>query len=99
VPGIAAALAADLLFAPTYSPADAFKFLNRSRFGLANVWTIATQLHHDYPGLEFSFGRAFQKLVNFFLNLLTDLLLSTFLTYGARDILDFNEVGLYRRSG
>ena len=60
---------------------------------------IAIQLHHDYAGLEFSFGRAFEKLVNFFLNLLTDLLLSTFLTYGARDVLDFNEVGLYRRSG
>jgi hypothetical protein len=82
-----------------YSSADAFKFLNRSQFGLANVWMIAMQLHHDYAGLEFSFGRAFEKLVNFFLNLLTDLLLSTFLTYGARDILDFNEVGLYRRSG
>jgi hypothetical protein len=99
VPGIAAAPRPISYSLRPYSSADAFKFLNHSQFGLANVWMIATQLHHDYPGLEFSFGRAYQKLVNFFLNLLTDLLLSTFLAYGAGDILDFNEVGLYRRSG
>jgi hypothetical protein len=50
-------------------------------------------------GFKLSFGSAFEKLVDFFLNLLTDLLLSTFLTCDARDILDFNELGLYRRSG
>jgi hypothetical protein len=59
---------------------------------------IAAHLHHDYAGFEFSFGRAFEKLINFFLNLLTDLLLSTFLAYRAGDILDFNEVGLHCRS-
>ena len=57
------------------------------------------QLHHDYACLEFSFGRTFEKLVDLFLNLLTDLFLSTFLTCSARDIFDFNEVGLYPRSG
>jgi hypothetical protein len=59
---------------------------------------IATHLHHDYAGLEGSFGRAFEKLVNFFLNLVTDLLLSTFMIYSAGDILDFDEVGLHCRS-
>jgi hypothetical protein len=99
VPGIA------LLWRPIsyslgpYSSAAAFKFLNRSQFGLSDVWMIATQLHHDYTGLEFSFGRAFKKVVNFSLNLLADLLLSTFLAYRAGDILDFNEVGLHYRSG
>jgi hypothetical protein len=66
---------------------------------MRNLWMIATHLHHDYAGLEFSCGRAFEKLVDLFLNLLTDLLLSAFLTYGARDILDFNKAGLYSRSG
>jgi hypothetical protein len=82
-----------------YSSAAAFKFLNLSQFGLSDVWMIVTHLHHDYTGLEFSFGRAFKKVVNFLLNLLTDLLLSTFLAYRAGDILDFNEVGLHCRSG
>jgi hypothetical protein len=59
---------------------------------------IATHLHHDYAGLEVSFGRAFEKLVNFFLNRVTDLFLSTFLICSAGDILDFNEVGLHCRS-
>jgi len=64
--------------------------LNRSR--------SASRLHHDDAAFEFSFARAFEKLINAFLNPLTDLLLSTFLAYRARDILDFNEVGLHRRS-
>jgi len=64
--------------------------LNRSR--------SASRLHHDDAGFEFSFARAFEKLINAFLNPLTNLLLSTFLAYSARDILDFNEVGLHRRS-
>jgi hypothetical protein len=59
---------------------------------------IAAYLHHDYAGLEFSFGRTFEKLVDLFLNLLTNLLLSTFLAYSAGDILDFNEVRLHFRS-
>jgi hypothetical protein len=59
---------------------------------------IAAYLHHDYAGLEFSFGRTFEKLVDLFLNLLTDLLLSTFLAYSAGDILNFNEVRLHFRS-
>jgi hypothetical protein len=33
--------------------------------------------------------------INFILNLLTDLLLSTFLAYNTRNILDFNQVGLH----
>ena len=37
--------------------------------------------------------RPFQKLVDGFLNPLTDLFLATFLTYPAADILDFNGVG------
>ena len=77
---------------------DAFKFLNPSQVGSADVWLIATHLHHDHAGLEFSFGRAFEKLVNSILNLLTDLLLPTFLAYNARNILDFNQVGLHSRS-
>ena len=59
---------------------------------------IAAHLHHDYAGLEFSFGRAFEKLVNFSLNLLTDLLLFTFLAYSAGDIVDFNKIRLHFRS-
>jgi hypothetical protein len=59
---------------------------------------IAAHLHHDYAGLEFSFGRTFEKLVDLFLNLLTDLLLSTFVAHSAGDILDFNEVRLHFRS-
>jgi hypothetical protein len=59
---------------------------------------IAADLHDDYSSLEFSFGRALEKLVDLFLNLLTDLLLSTFLAYSAADILDFNEVRLHFRS-
>jgi hypothetical protein len=59
----------------------------------------ASRLHHDDAGFEFSFARAFEKLIDAFLNSLTDLLLSTFLAYRAGDILDFNEVGLHCRSG
>lgn len=55
-------------------------------------------LDHHYMAFEFSFGRAFDKLINFFLNLLADLLVSTFLAYPARDILDLNKVGLHDRS-
>jgi hypothetical protein len=58
----------------------------------------AAQLHHDQAGFEFSLGGAFKKLINFLLNLVTDLLLSTFLAYRAGDILDFNELGLDCRS-
>jgi len=64
--------------------------LNRSR--------SASRLHHDDAAFEFSFARAFEKLINAFLNPLTNLLLSTFLAYCATDILDFNEVGLHCRS-
>jgi len=58
----------------------------------------AAYLHHDQAGFEFSFGGAFKKLVNFVLNLVTNLLLSAFLAYGAGDILDFKEIGLHCRS-
>jgi len=77
---------------------DAFKFLNPSQVWLGRRLADSHALHHDYAGVEFSFGRAFEKLVNFSLNLLTDLLLSTFLTYSAGDIFDFNQVGLHCRS-
>ena len=73
--------------------------LNGTQLELSKAWMIAADLHHDYAGLEFSFGRTFEKLVDLFLNLVTDLLLSTFLAYSARDIFNFNEVGLYLRSG
>jgi hypothetical protein len=42
--------------------------------------------------------RTVEKLINGFLNQLTDLFLSTFLAYRAGDILDFNNVGFYFRS-
>jgi hypothetical protein len=58
----------------------------------------AARLHHDQTRFEFSFGGAFKKLINLLLDLVTDLLLSTFLAYRAGDILDFNEVGLHCRS-
>jgi len=59
---------------------------------------IQDHLHHDHAFFEFSFGRTFEKLIDFFLKLLTDLLLSTFLAYRAGDILDFYELGLDCRS-
>jgi hypothetical protein len=48
--------------------------------------------------LEFSFGRALKQLVDLLLGLLADLLLAAFLTNRAGDVLDFDKVGLYRRS-
>lgn len=59
----------------------------------------APHLHHHHARFELSFGRAFEKLIDFFLNQLSDLLLPTLLAYRARDILDFNELGLYCCSG
>jgi hypothetical protein len=56
-------------------------------------------LHHDNTAFEFSFDCAFEKLVDCFLNQLSDLLVSAFLAYRAGDILDFQEVGLDCRSG
>ena len=96
MPGIAAALAAYLLFSRSpVGPQTPSSLL--TAFSLD--WRkFSTHLHHDYTGLEFSFSHAFKKLVNFFLNLLTNLLQSTFLAYRARDILDFNELGLHCRS-
>ena len=55
-------------------------------------------LHYDHTALEFSFGRALKQLVDLLLDLLADLLLPAFLTNRARDVLDFDKVGLYRRS-
>ena len=42
---------------------------------------------------------AFKKLIDFFLNQSSDLLVSTFLAYRAGDILDFEKIGLYCRAG
>jgi hypothetical protein len=53
-----------------------------------------SRLHDDHAGFELSFGRTLQQLIDFFLHLLADLLLSTFLAYRAGNILDFHEVGL-----
>ena len=55
-------------------------------------------LHHDDAAFELSFGRAFEKLIDFFLNQLSDLLVSALPAYGAWDILDRNQIGLYCRS-
>ena len=49
-------------------------------------------LHHDQAGLEFSFGGAVEKLIDLFLSLLADLLMSTFMAYRARDILDVHPI-------
>jgi hypothetical protein len=49
-----------------------------------------SRLHDDHAGFELSFGRAFEQLIDFFLHLLADLLLSTFLAYRAGNILDFH---------
>jgi hypothetical protein len=54
-------------------------------------------LHYNEPGLQCSFGGAFEKLVNFSLSLLADLLMSTFLAHRARDILDLNRIFVDRR--
>jgi hypothetical protein len=53
-----------------------------------------SRLHHGHAGFELTFGRAFEQFIDSFLHLLADLLLSTFLAYHARNILDFHEVGL-----
>lgn len=58
-----------------------------------------SHLHHDHARFELSFGRAFEKFIDFVLKQLCDLLVSAFLAYRARDILDFNKLGLYCRSG
>jgi hypothetical protein len=68
------------------------------RIELNDASMRAAHLQHDQAGFEFSFGGAFKELIDFLLNLVTDLLLSTFLAYRAGDILDFNEVGLDCRS-
>jgi hypothetical protein len=47
-------------------------------------------LHDDQAGLEFSFGAAVEKLIDLFLSLLADLLMSTIMAYRARDILDLH---------
>ena len=59
----------------------------------------APHLHHHHARFEFSFGCAFEELVYFALNQLSDLLLPTLLANRAGDILDFNEIGVYCRSG
>lgn len=59
----------------------------------------APHLHHHHARFEFSFGRASEELIELFLNQLSDLLLPTLLAYRARDVLDFNEIGVYCRSG
>jgi hypothetical protein len=56
------------------------------------------QSHHHYACFELSFGCAFENLIDFLLNQLSDLLVSALLAYRAGDILYFNQVGLYCRS-
>jgi hypothetical protein len=56
------------------------------------------QLHHHHLRFEFSFHRALEKLIDFFLNQLSNLLLPALLADRARNILDLEEVGLYCRS-
>lgn len=52
-----------------------------------------SQCHHSI--FEFPFGCSFQKLVDFTLDLITDLLVIAFLAKGAGDVTDFKQVGLY----
>jgi hypothetical protein len=54
-------------------------------------------LDYNEPGPQFSFGGAFEKLVDLFLSLLANLLVSTFLTHRARDILDLDRIFVDRR--
>jgi hypothetical protein len=63
------------------------------------IWMRAPHLHHHHARFEFSFGCAFEKLIDFVLNQLSDLLLPTLLADRARDVLDFNEIGVYCCSG
>jgi hypothetical protein len=60
--------------------------------------TRTPHLHHHHLRFEFSFHRALEKLIDFFLNQLSNLLLSALLAERARNILDIEEVGLYCRS-
>jgi hypothetical protein len=52
-------------------------------------------LHNDYAVFEHSFDCSLVKLIDFFLSYLSDLLVAAFVASRARDILDFNKVGLY----
>ena len=60
---------------------------------------IVSHLHHHYAGPELSFGRTLEKLIDFFLEQLSYLLLSALLAYGARDVLDVDQFGFYCRAG
>ena len=75
-----------------------------TRFGAAGSigaleFRLKQHLHYDDAAFEFSFGRAVEQLVDFLLNLLTDLLLAAFLANRAGDVLNLDKVGLYRRPG
>jgi hypothetical protein len=70
----------------------------KSANGVSPHLVRAPHLHHHHAGFELAFGRAFEKLIDFFLVQLSDLLVSTLLTYRAWNILDFDKLGLYGRS-
>jgi hypothetical protein len=60
---------------------------------------IEPHLHHDHASFELYFRGTLEKLINFFLKQLSDLFVPAILAYRARDILNFNQLGLYGRSG
>ena len=59
---------------------------------MSEIRSLRLPLHYDEAGLQFSFGGAFEKLVDLFLSLLPDLFISTLMAYRARDILDLNRI-------
>jgi hypothetical protein len=62
-----------------------------------NSVRAANYLEHHQAGFELSFGGAFEKLIDLFLSLLAELLMSTLMAYRARDILDLNRIFVDRR--
>lgn len=53
-----------------------------------------SRLNHDAPRLDSPFGCAFEELIDLRLNQLRDSLVSALLAYRARDVLDFDELGV-----
>lgn len=64
-----------------------------------NFSTAQAALHHDDTGFESPFSRAVEELVDLSLKQLCDPFLAALLTYRAGNILDFEKVSLYYRSG
>src|SRR6185503_9185932 len=74
----------------------------RDRMASFRVWmnfATAMRLHHHHARIELPLGGAFEELVDLSLKQLCDLFLAALLAHGAGNILDFEKVGLYYRSG